>query len=179
MPLEAPDIKELKAIVDWVNLTDDVRHLSIKYGDVELVVSRDRQVSVPTVQAAPAPQSAPAPAPAPAPQPASAPAAPAPAPAAPAPTGGSTSATQELAADEVEIKAPMVGTFYAAPKPGDPAFVKVGDTVTASTVVGIVEVMKLMNNLEAKVEGTVARILVDNEQAVEYGQPLMVIRRNG
>ena len=181
MPLEAPDIKELKAIVDWVNLTDDVRHLSIKYGDVELVVSRDRQVSVPTVQAAPAPapQSAPAPAPAPAPQPASAPAAPAPAPAAPAPTGGSTSATQELAADEVEIKAPMVGTFYAAPKPGDPAFVKVGDTVTASTVVGIVEVMKLMNNLEAKVEGTVARILVDNEQAVEYWQPLMVIRRNG
>ena len=179
MPLEAPDIKELKAIVDWVNLTDDVRHLSIKYGGVELVVSRDRQAPAPAVQAAPAPAAQPAPAPAVQAAPTPAASAPAPAPAAPASTGGSTSATQELAADEVEIKAPMVGTFYAAPKPGDPAFVKVGDTVAASTVVGIVEVMKLMNNLEAKVEGTVARILVDNEQAVEYGQPLMVIRRNG
>ena len=82
-----------------------------------------------------------------------------------------------MAADEVLVKAPMVGVFYASPKPGDPPFVSVGDAVTSATVVGIVEVMKLMNNLEAKTEGTVVRILVKNEQAVEYGQPLMVIKR--
>jgi acetyl-CoA carboxylase biotin carboxyl carrier protein len=172
MPLETPDITELRALVDWVNLTPDVRHLSLSYGDVQLVVSRDRvTASAPTPPAAAAPQVA---APAPSPAPVDAPASPPPAAAPPAPAP-----VDQLAADEVLVKAPMVGTFYASPKPGDPAFVKVGDTVTASTVVGIVEVMKLMNNLEAKVDGTVARILVENEQAVEYGQPLMVITRNG
>lgn len=84
-----------------------------------------------------------------------------------------------LAADEVLIKAPMVGTFYASPKPGDPAFVNVGDAVTPESVLGIVEVMKLMNNIEAKVSGSIVKILVDNEQAVEYGQPLFVIKSNG
>ena len=83
-----------------------------------------------------------------------------------------------LAADEVVIKAPMVGTFYAAPKPGQPDFVAIGDKVSADSVLCIVEVMKLMNNIEAGVEGTVARILVSNEQAVQYGQPLMVIKRS-
>lgn len=172
MPLNPPDIRELKAIVDWVNLTEDVRELSIKFGDVELFISRDG--SSPRGVAAAAPVSAPDPVPA------AATVAPAAAPAAtpdPTPGAGLTSA-DTLAADEVLVKAPMVGTFYAAPKPGDPAFVSIGDAVSASTVVGIVEVMKLMNNLEAKVDGTVTKILVENEQAVEYGQPLMVIRRN-
>ena len=72
----------------------------------------------------------------------------------------------------------MVGTFYAAPKPGDPDFVTVGSTVTANSVLCIVEVMKLMNNIEAGVDGTVVRILVNNEQPVQYGQPLMVIKRS-
>lgn len=82
----------------------------------------------------------------------------------------------EAAADEVIIKAPMVGTFYAAPKPGAPTFVKEGDVVAPQTVLCIVEVMKLMNNLEAGVHGTVEKIFVQNEQAVEYGQPLMLIK---
>lgn len=72
----------------------------------------------------------------------------------------------------------MVGVFYAAPKPGAPTFVSVGDAVAEDTVLGIVEVMKLMNNLEAKVAGQVVRILVENEQSVEFGQPLMVIKRS-
>ena len=98
---------------------------------------------------------------------------------APAAQAASSSGSAELAENETLITAPMVGVFYAAPKPGDPAFVSVGDAVTGSTVLGIVEVMKLMNNIEAQVEGTVARILVENEQAVQFGQPLMVITRNG
>lgn len=72
----------------------------------------------------------------------------------------------------------MVGTFYAAPKPGAPAFVNVGDTVEVGQVLCIVEVMKLMNNIEAKVAGTVKEILVENEDAVEHGQTLMVIEPN-
>ena len=71
----------------------------------------------------------------------------------------------------------MVGTFYASSQPGAPAFVQVGDTVEADTVLCIVEVMKLMNNVEARVSGTVVRVLVENEAAVEYGQPLFVIKQ--
>ncbi len=158
------DIKELKAIIDWVNVTDDIREFSLRFGDVELYVSRNQHASD-------APRFAPAAAPAPV---AAAPVVAAPVPAA----APSAAASVELAADEVVIKAPMVGTFYAAPKPGQPDFVAVGDKVGAETVLCIVEVMKLMNNIEAGIEGTVARILVTNEQAVQYGQPLMVIRRN-
>lgn len=170
MPLNPPDIKEIKAIVDWVNLTPDVRDLSIKYGDVELVISRDGRSAAP---AAPAPVVA-APVAA-----ASAPAAPSSVPSAPAEAAPAASVGADLAGDEVLVKAPMVGVFYASPKPGDPPFVSVGDTVTSSTIVGIVEVMKLMNNLEAKADGTVVRILAENEQAVQYGEPLLVIKRHG
>lgn len=182
MALNPPDIKELKAIVDWVNLHEDVRELSLKFGDVELFISRDgHRAAAQLATPATAPSNghaAPAATPVPAPAATAAPAA-ASAPAAPAPTAAAPGAGDTLAEGEAYITAPMVGTFYAAPKPGDPPFVNVGDAVSASTVVGIVEVMKLMNNLEAKIEGTVARILVENEQAVEYGQPLMVIQRNG
>jgi acetyl-CoA carboxylase biotin carboxyl carrier protein len=82
-----------------------------------------------------------------------------------------------LAFDEVLIKAPMVGTYYASPRPGADAFVAVGDTVSADTVLCIVEVMKLMNNIEAQIDGTVTSILAEDNQAVEYGQPLFVIKR--
>jgi acetyl-CoA carboxylase biotin carboxyl carrier protein len=177
MPLNPPDIKELQAIVDWVNVTDDVRELSLKYGEVELFISRNRQVSGAAV--APAPAAAPAAAAPVTAAPAAAPAAPvaAPAPAAPV-ASGAPAASAELAVDEVLITAPLVGPFSASPQPGAPAFVSVGDRVAADTVLGIVEVMKLMNNIEAGVTGTIARVLVENEQAVEYGQPLMVITRD-
>ncbi|MFB2599625.1 acetyl-CoA carboxylase biotin carboxyl carrier protein subunit [Herbiconiux sp. P17] len=185
MPLNPPDIKELRALVDWVNLTDDVRELSITFGDVELFISRDRRSAAGGSTPASAATAAPAPSPVasvPAPTPvaavpAPAPVAPTPAPA-PAPARDGFSA-DALAADEVLITAPMVGVFYASPKPGDPAFVTIGEAVAAETVLCIVEVMKLMSNIEAGVDGTVTQILVENEQAVEYGQPLMVITRNG
>ncbi|GAA1705766.1 acetyl-CoA carboxylase biotin carboxyl carrier protein [Microbacterium sediminicola] len=163
MSHNSPDLAELRAIIDWVNMTDDVRELSITFGDVDLFISRDRQStgSKAAVAAAPTPV--------------------APAPAAPtvaAPPATATPAGAELGPKEVLVKAPMVGMFYASPKPGAPTFVSVGDQVEVGSVLCIVEVMKLMNNVEASVAGTVSRILVDNEQAVEYGQPLMVITRN-
>lgn len=75
-----------------------------------------------------------------------------------------------------EIKSPMVGTFYSAPSPDDDPYVKVGDQVTTEKVVCIVEAMKLMNELEAEVEGEIVEILVENGQLVEYGQPLFKVR---
>lgn len=73
------------------------------------------------------------------------------------------------------VKAPLVGTFYSSPSPDSEPFVKVGDTVQAGQVLGIVEAMKLMNEIESEFSGKVTEILVENEQAVEYGQPLFVI----
>lgn len=74
------------------------------------------------------------------------------------------------------IKSPIVGTFYSAPSPGTPSFVKVGDTIQAGQVVCIVEAMKLMNEIESDISGEVVRPLVDNGQPVEYGQGLFAIR---
>jgi acetyl-CoA carboxylase biotin carboxyl carrier protein len=73
------------------------------------------------------------------------------------------------------IKAPMVGTFYRAAAPGNASFVEVGDTVEAGDPLCIIEAMKLMNEIEADQAGVVKAILVENGQAVEYGQPLVII----
>jgi acetyl-CoA carboxylase biotin carboxyl carrier protein len=69
----------------------------------------------------------------------------------------------------------MVGTFYAAPSPRDEPFVQENDEIHAGDTVGIIEAMKIMNEVESEVTGRVTRILVQNAQPVEYGQPLMVI----
>ena len=74
------------------------------------------------------------------------------------------------------ISCPLVGTFYASPSPEAECFVKVGDHVKKGQVVGIVEAMKLMNEIESEYDGVVEEILVNNEDTVEYGQPLFVIR---
>lgn len=74
-----------------------------------------------------------------------------------------------------EVKSPLVGTFYSASSPDAEPFVKVGDTVKKGQVLGIVEAMKLMNEIESEFDGTVKAILVENEQMVEYGQPLFIM----
>jgi acetyl-CoA carboxylase biotin carboxyl carrier protein len=82
-------------------------------------------------------------------------------------------------ADEHIIKSPIVGTFYAAPSPEAEPFVHVGDFVEAGQTVCIIEAMKLMNEIEADIAGEVARILVENGQPVEYGEPLFALRPSG
>lgn len=77
--------------------------------------------------------------------------------------------------NEVIIKAPLVGTFYAAPSVSSPAFVKEGDLVDENQVLCIIEAMKLMNDIKSEVKGKVKKILVENESLVEYGQPLFII----
>jgi len=100
----------------------------------------------------------------------------APAPAAPV----AATAERPLVADAVSpalvtLEAPMVGTFYRAPSPTADPFVNEGDVVKESQVLCIIEAMKLMNEIESKVSGRIAKILVENGQPVEYGQPLFLI----
>jgi len=82
-------------------------------------------------------------------------------------------------ADEHLIKSPIVGTFYAGPSPDAGPFVRVGDSVEAGQTVCIIEAMKLMNEIEADISGEVARVLVENGQPVEYGEPLFALRPTG
>ena len=106
--------------------------------------------------------------------PAAAPAAAAPA-AAPAAKPAAPAAPAKV--DGVEIASPMAGTFYRSPAPGEPAFVKEGDTVTAGQVIGIIEAMKLMNEIEAEVSGTVVKVVAENGKPVTPGQALVVIKQ--
>jgi len=100
-----------------------------------------------------------------------------------APSGNSSPSTEAipkasepvLAANSEMITSPMVGTFYSSQSPETPAYVKIGQQVNIGQPVCIVEAMKLMNEIEAEVEGTILQILVENGQPVEYGQPLFVI----
>lgn len=83
---------------------------------------------------------------------------------------------REESLDGNVVKSPLVGTFYNAPSPDAEPYVKVGDTVKKGQVLAIVEAMKLMNEIESEFDGTVEKILVSNEEVVEYGQPLFVIK---
>ena len=82
-------------------------------------------------------------------------------------------------APELIISAPMIGTFYGSPAPGEPPFVEVGDPVEVGQTVGIIEAMKIMNEITADRAGTVAAVLVGNGQPVEYGSPLIRLRAAG
>jgi Biotin carboxyl carrier protein len=160
--------KELKQILQAL-VEHGVSELTLETPDYKLTVRRGgevQMVAVPQV-AAPVPAQAPTPVSAPAPAPAPAPAEAAPAPEAPK-------------ADEcpgcVEIRAPIVGTFYRAPAPDAPPYVKEGDRVEKGQVLCIIEAMKLMNEIESEVSGIVKKILVENGEPVEYGQPLFLIQ---
>ena len=80
------------------------------------------------------------------------------------------------ASTDLEIKSPMVGTFYRAPSPESANYVEIGSEVNADTVVCIIEAMKVMNEIKAEVKGVITQVLVDNAKPVEFGQPLFKIR---
>jgi len=89
--------------------------------------------------------------------------------------GGSAEPAKKPEPDGHSVKSPMVGTFYRSPSPTSKSFVEVGQSVKAGDVVCIVEAMKMMNQIEADKSGTVAEILVENGQPVEFDQPLIII----
>ena len=147
------DLRKLKTLIDLVS-ESNVSELEITEaeGKVRIVKSGGNVVQ----QYVPAPMQAPAPAPA------GAPVAELPAPSAAAPAGHI-------------VKSPMVGTFYRSSSPGAKAFVEIGSQVKEGETICIIEAMKILNEIEADKSGTVTRILGENGQAVEYGQPLFVI----
>jgi acetyl-CoA carboxylase biotin carboxyl carrier protein len=167
--------KELKLILQAL-VENEVSELSLETPDYKLTVKRGGAapaVSYVTSTPAPAPAVAvPAPVPAPAPTP------PAPEPVAavnPAPAPAPAPKAEESAVKGVEVKAPIVGTFYRSPSPDAEPFVKEGDTVKKGQVLCIIEAMKLMNEIESDVSGVVRKILASNGEPVEYGQALFII----
>jgi acetyl-CoA carboxylase biotin carboxyl carrier protein len=161
------DPKDLKRILDSIK-ESDINEFSLETPDYKLHIKRGAEVvhvaaSQTVMTAAPAPQVTVAPVAAPAamPAPVEAPAA------APAPVAAASSGTT--------VKAPIVGTFYQSSSPDAAAFVKVGDHVEVGKILCIIEAMKLMNEIEAEVAGTIREVLVQNASPVEYGQPLFVI----
>lgn len=97
---------------------------------------------------------------------------------APAPLAGAPAVAAPVAVEEPAghtVKSPMVGTFYRSSSPGAKAFVEVGDPIKEGDTICIIEAMKILNEIEADKTGTISRILCDNGQAVEYGQPLFII----
>ncbi len=154
------DVEGLRQLLELMEKYD-IREFKQQRGDAYYVLRRGAQQVVAAAPVAYAP----------------APAAPAPgAPAAAAPAAPAASAAP--AADEglIPIKSPTVGTFYQAPSPGEAAFVKEGDKVSPDTVVCIVEAMKLFNKIPAKVSGTIAKVLLKDGDAVEFGQTLFLVK---
>jgi acetyl-CoA carboxylase biotin carboxyl carrier protein len=80
------------------------------------------------------------------------------------------------ASGEIEIKSPMIGTFYRAPSPEASSYIEVGSEVNSETVVCIIEAMKVMNEIKSEVKGVVTQVLVENGKPVEFGQPLFKVR---
>ncbi len=159
MQLDHDQLRQLLALLG----ESDIQELRLEGDDFRLEVRRNLPTSAAPLTVLQAPQAAAVPAVAAAP-------APVPAPSAPPPPAASTRS------DLQAITAPMVGTFYRAPAPGEAPFVEVGSRVTPGQPVCILEAMKLMNELECEISGDVVEILVENGTPVEFGQVLMRIK---
>ena len=153
------DLIKIKQVVDLMKKSD-LSEFEIQDQDFKLRIKRDLPGRAPiAAQAAPT-------AAAPAPVAAPAPAAAAPAPAAPAAADPSIKL----------VTSPMVGTYYATPSPENPPFVTVGSPIKADSVVCIIEAMKVMNEIQSEISGTVVECLVANGTSVEFGQPLFRVK---
>lgn len=154
------DIRKVKKLIELLE-ESNIDEIEIAEGEESIRISRTSRVAAPM---APAQYAVPAPAPMAAPV----------APAAPAAETSAAPAAPAASGDH-EVKSPMVGTFYRSPSPTSPAFVEVGQTVSAGDTICIVEAMKMMNQIEADKSGTVTAILVENGEPVEFDQPLVTI----
>jgi acetyl-CoA carboxylase biotin carboxyl carrier protein len=153
------DLRKLKTLIDLVS-ESGISELEVTEGEGKVRIVKN----APPVYVPAPPQFAAAPA-------AAMPSAPAAAPAA----GLEAPAAAPAAVSGHVVKSPMVGTFYRSPSPGADAFVQIGDSVKEGQTLCIIEAMKLLNEIESDATGVVKEILVENGQAVEYGQPLFVI----
>ncbi len=146
------DIRKLKELVKLM-VANDLAEMDLRDTDEQVTIRRHGETFVSTTPIATAV------APAPAPQASSAP------------------PTSEAPAQEgVEIVSPMVGTFYVSPDPDSPPFVRVGDTVAEDSTVCIIEAMKIFNEIKSQCSGTISKLLVENGEPVEFGQPLFLVK---
>ena len=150
------DLRKLKTLIELVE-TSGIAELEIQEGEERVRITRTVAASQQTVMLHAAPPAAVA--------------------AAPAPAAAVAAVEPAVAAEPAGhvVKSPMVGTFYRSASPGAKSFVEVGDTVAQGDTLCIVEAMKLMNEIEADAAGTVKAILVENGQAVEFGQPMFIL----
>ena len=155
------DLRKLKTLIDLV-AESDISELEVTEGESKVRIvkatahsAQNQVVMMPSAAVA-------------------APAAAAPV-AAGTPVAAAPAVAPEAAPTGHIVKSPMVGTFYRASAPGAPAFVDIGSTVKEGDTLCIIEAMKLLNEIDADASGTIRQILVDNGQAVEYGQPLFII----
>ena len=168
------NFKEIQDLIKLVNKMD-LAEVKVEQGDFRISIRTSEYTktrgkeSVPQIVSIPqmgVPESAPA-----------APAAPAPsAPAAPA---SAAEQAGESSTNLIEVKSPIVGTFYRSAAPDKPAYIKVGDTVNVGDVVCIVEAMKLFNEIESEVSGKVVKVLVEDASPVEYDQVLFLLDPKG
>ena len=165
------ELKEIQDILKLVNRTD-LTEVEIEKDGFKIKIRRKSPENnvIYTTQAPPVPVA-----------PVQAPPAHAPVPTAPAPAPQSSEQAKDSsgAASSSEntytFRSPMIGTFYRAGSPESPPFAKVGDQISKGQVLGIIEAMKLFNEIESEVDGKVVKILVENAQPVEYDQPLFLI----
>jgi len=151
------DLQKIKKLIDLMK-ENELVELELESGEEKIVLKRSTpQQAAPAIIHVPAPNSSPASA---------------------APVAQPQAAAAGETKDEglVEIKSPMVGTFYGTPSPDSEAYVEVGSAVSPQTVVCIIEAMKVMNEIKAETAGTIAQILVKSGQAVEYGQVLFKVK---
>ena len=153
------DLKQIHELIKIINKSN-IGEISIEDKDGKVTIKQKEEAPV-TVAAPAAQVYHTAPAPVAAPQPAAAPAAPA----APAPKADNL----------ITIKSPMIGTFYRRASPDKPVLADVGTEISAGKVVCIIEAMKLFNEIESEVSGTIVKVLVDDASPVEYDQPLFLV----
>jgi len=155
------DIRKVKKLIELLD-ESGIAEIEITEGEESVRISRHPTgVAAAPVAVAAAPVAAAAPAPV------------------AAPAASPVAAAAEPEEEGYAVKAPMVGTFYSSPSPGSPMFVQIGDRVNEGDTLCIVEAMKMMNQIEADVSGTIKSIRVQNGDPVEYGQILFVIDQRG
>ncbi|MGB1800366.1 MAG: acetyl-CoA carboxylase biotin carboxyl carrier protein [Gammaproteobacteria bacterium] len=153
------DIRKVKKLIELLE-ESGIAEIEIHEGEESVRISRGSTVAAPQAINVTAPAPAAVPAPVPVNTPSSVP---------------ETASSDDYADEGHVITSPMVGIFYSSPSPEDPAFVTKGQDVKVGEVICIIEAMKIMNQIEADADGKVVRVLVENGDAVEYGQPLFVI----
>lgn len=164
------DSKEIQSLIKFVSKSG-VNEVSIEQGDFKITIKTENGPTEQQyiVQAPTAVQQAPVPVVAP-------PAVTAP----PVAAAATTTAADAVPKSEdnssyIEIKSPMIGTFYRKPSPDKDAFVNVGDTISVGDVICVVEAMKLFNEIESEVSGKIVKVLVDDTSPIEYDQPLFLV----